>query len=425
MEMVGVWVYRSDLYARAGAGVLGRPRVHAHASDSRLHHHAGDACQPNVWRGPRGREVRAEQLSDRSAAPRLYRRHGSTTQTHPQWQALRGHPQDLSGPLLLARLSPGGARSTGASATRRFFVPSKRLNLLVVGVLAYAQIKYGLRICYATFLSNHGHILVRADSADQVRDFFCLANSQMSKEAQRLANWTGGVFRKRATITEVTDAPEAQVARLRYCMSQGVKEGLCPSPESWPGVQAATAWLSGKMTMIGDWIHRTELYDLEQKTPWKIRAVRKYVDKKNLAACTERLTLKLSPLPCWDDLTEKQRRAEAKALRDSIVAENVEKIKKITTGWRKRIMDEERRGEEPESTAKSNQPRVHASCKAEWMGWVRDYDRWHSRYQVASAKLRRGVADALCDFDDDCFIPSGIFPRGFYGRRPPPRDAPA
>ena len=88
-------------------------------------------------------------------------------------------------------------------------------------------------------------------------------------------------------------------------------------------------------------------------------------------------------------------------------------------------MDEDRRGEEPESTARSNQPRIHASGMAEWMGWVRDYDRWHSRYQVASDKLRRGIADALYDFDDECFIPTGIFPRGFHGRRPPPRDAPA
>lgn len=305
---------------------------------------------------------------------------------------------------------------------RFFFVPSKRLNLLLIGVLAYAQVKYGLRVCYAAFLSNHGHLLVRADSADQVRDYFCLANSQISKEAQRLAHWTGGVFRRRATITEVTDTPEAQIARLRYCMSQGVKEGLCPNPESWPGVQAATAWLSGKMALVGDWIDRTELYELERTTPWKIRAVRKFVDKAQLKRCTQRLSLQLSPLPCWDHLTKDQLRAEARELRASILTENAEQIAKLRAGWRKRLMNEERRGEEPESTAKSNQPRVHASGMAEWTAWVQEYDRWHSRYEVASAKLRRGIAEALHDFDEDCFIPTGIFPRGF-GRPPPTRSS--
>jgi len=38
---------------------------------------------------------------------------------------------------------------------RFFFIPSKLLNLLIIGVLAYSQAKTGLRVCYATFLSTH------------------------------------------------------------------------------------------------------------------------------------------------------------------------------------------------------------------------------------------------------------------------------
>ena len=38
---------------------------------------------------------------------------------------------------------------------RFFFIPSRLLNLLIIGVLAYAQRKTSLRICYVAFLSNH------------------------------------------------------------------------------------------------------------------------------------------------------------------------------------------------------------------------------------------------------------------------------
>ena len=36
--------------------------------------------------------------------------------------------------------------------SRYFFIPSKLLNLLIIGVLAYSQRKYGLRICFVVFL---------------------------------------------------------------------------------------------------------------------------------------------------------------------------------------------------------------------------------------------------------------------------------
>ncbi len=36
---------------------------------------------------------------------------------------------------------------------RYFFIPSKELNQLVLGALAYAAEKYGLRFCYTTYLT--------------------------------------------------------------------------------------------------------------------------------------------------------------------------------------------------------------------------------------------------------------------------------
>ena len=302
---------------------------------------------------------------------------------------------------------------------RYFFVPSRWLNLLLVGVLAYCQQRFGLRFCSVTFLSNHAHLLIRADEPDQVRDFFCLANSQISKEAQRICGWTGGIFRRRCSIIEVTDRPEAQIARLEYCLSQGVKEGLCPDPESWPGVQSMKAWLTGSMSLPGVWVNRGELYELERRGRWKIRAVRKILTKAQRKLCESRLTLRLSPLPCWDHLNPKELRREANAMRDRIVERNADQIAKIRPGWRKRLMNPELRTFRPDATAKSDEPRVYASSMEEWQSWVREYDEWWTFYERASMRLRLGIEAALREFPEDCFIPSGVFPRSYDGLPPP------
>ncbi len=86
-------------------------------------------------------------------------------------------------------------------------------------MLAYSQAKTGLRICYATFLSTHAHILIRTKNAEQVANFFCLANSQIAKKVQRLVDWTGGIFADGYTMIAITDEPQAQEERLRYLMS--------------------------------------------------------------------------------------------------------------------------------------------------------------------------------------------------------------
>ena len=97
---------------------------------------------------------------------------------------------------------------------------------------------------------------LRTRNAKQVADFFCLANSQICKEVQRVGDWTGSIFTPGYTLIPVTDEAEAQESSLRYCMSQGTKEGLCPGPTSWPGIQSASALISGTMRLEGNSITR-------------------------------------------------------------------------------------------------------------------------------------------------------------------------
>ena len=126
---------------------------------------------------------------------------------------------------------------------RYFFIPSRRLNELILGALAYSTEKYGLRFCYTAWRTNHYHHLIRADSAKQLAEVLRLANCQIANEVQKLSTaagrpWTGGVFGSDgASVVEVVGGKEIQLERLRYLMSQGVKEGLCPHPTKWPSNQ--------------------------------------------------------------------------------------------------------------------------------------------------------------------------------------------
>ena len=54
----------------------------------------------------------------------------------------------------------------------------------------------------------------------------------------------------------VSDEPEVQLARLRYILAHGVKEGLVPSPLQWPGVHAAKYLVFGE-SVKGSWVDRT------------------------------------------------------------------------------------------------------------------------------------------------------------------------
>ncbi len=257
--------------------------------------------------------------------------------------------------------------------SRYFFIPSRLLNRLIIGVLAYSQHRYGLRLCFTVFLSNHGHLLIRADSAQQVADFLCLSKSQIAKEVQRLCGWTGGVFEANCTITPVTNEPQAQIARLRYLLSQGLKEGLVPHPSKWPGVHSVKALLTGAMRMRGIWIRRSERYEVDRsrrraKGP---RARRRHMNPRDFE---DTVYLELSPLPCWDDLEPKEIARLIRELVQELMVEYAQTRKQVRRDYRRHLADRSQFCRRPRSVPRSERPKVHAATVQEWKRWVDDLE---------------------------------------------------
>ena len=304
--------------------------------------------------------------------------------------------------------------------SRYFFIPSKRLNELVIGALAHAQRATDLRICFTTFLSNHGHTLFVPDSSDQVAGFLCLAKSQIAQEVQRLCGWTGGIFEPDSDITVVTEEPEAQIERLRYLMSQGVKEGLVPHPCDWPGVHSAKALLTGRMQLDGVWVRRSELYERVRKEKRRSKAVRRRrLDRATYKSYEEKVPLKLVPIPAWEDLPISEVARLSRELCAQILDENQEQIAKVKKGFRERLCDTSLFCFRPGQRKRSVRPLVHAATLEEWQRHADAFKVWLARYRYASERLRRGILEAVHEFPEQAFLPTGIVFKLREGLPPP------
>jgi len=199
--------------------------------------------------------------------------------------------------------APALVEVTCRTLQRRFLLrPSPQLTEIVVGTLARAQQRYRMRVCAFVYLSNHCHLLLHPTDAKQLADFMRYVNSKIAREVARLHDWSEKVWGRRYADVVVSDEPEAQVARLRYLLEQGSKEGLVASPRHWPGASSTKALMRGD-DAEGVWIDRTaqfRAYELGKPHPD--------------ALFTTRHRLKLSPLPCWKDIDEAHWRAEVRRM---------------------------------------------------------------------------------------------------------------
>jgi REP element-mobilizing transposase RayT len=145
--------------------------------------------------------------------------------------------------------------------------PSPELNEVIIGVLGRAQRRFGLRIFAFQFLSDHYHLLLWVDDAQQLAGFMEYFGGNLAREAGRASSWRGKFWTRRYHSAVVDSSRESVVDRLRYIISNGCKEGLVASPLDWPGVSSTPALLDGSMKLSGTWFDRTREYRLKECRP--------------------------------------------------------------------------------------------------------------------------------------------------------------
>ncbi len=241
------------------------------------------------------------------------------------------------------------------------------------------------------FLSNHFHLLLTVSSAQRLARFMNYLNSNLAREAGRLIRWREKFWGRRYQAILVSAEDEAQIARLRYVLAHGVKEGLVGSPLDWPGAHCARALIEGA-PLAGRWVDRTLGHAAARG--------RRPVDSGAFVTLEE---LRLAPLPCWNDLDEPRLRARIRELVESIEREG--RSRERRTGQpplgRNRLLRQDPR-HEPNRPKKGPAPLAHTASRVTRDALKRAYRIFVAAYRYAAERLRSGALDAL--------FPQGAFP---------------
>lgn len=274
---------------------------------------------------------------------------------------------------------------------RYLFRPGPQLNDLVLGVLGRAQRRYETTISAVVVLSSHLHLLLVVDDAQEPSAFMRYVKSKLAREVNRLTGWRGPVFDRRYEMTVVTNEDAAQIERLRYVLSQSVKENLVERVRQWPGVHCAAALIDGA-PLEGHWFDRTQEF--------AARLRREDIGRMRYATAE---TVTLSPIPCWAHLPPEIYRARIAALVETIESEAARERKHTGASVLgvKAILSRDPLYR-PTTLARSPAPRVHAATRAARKAFYDIYAAFVSTFREASERLRRGEREAP--------FPLGSFP---------------
>jgi REP element-mobilizing transposase RayT len=268
--------------------------------------------------------------------------------------------------------------------------PSKRLREITLGALGRAQRIYGVQIHAFVFLSNHYHLLISVDDVRQMASFVGYFESKLAREAARAIGWDDVVWSHPYHAAVVSNEEAAQVARLDYILSNGVKEHLVSHPCDWPGATSARALLEGK-PLRGVWHDRTGSY----------RA--RVGGRPYRAADFEQAeTVKLTPLPCWE--------GESPAVLRERVRERVEGI---VAGVRRdperfrAILRRVRPTDRPQPAKWTPAPWFHCASRTMRLRLKEAYSEFLAAYRHAARALQDGELTA--PFPEGCFPPPRPF----------------
>ena len=202
---------------------------------------------------------------------------------------------------------------TGRCIHSRFLLrPSQRVNSLIVGVLARAAERFDVKLFGMCFLSNHYHLLLSSKNAEALASFMQYVGSNIAREVGRQHRWREKFWSRRYYASVVLDEA-AQEDRMRYILSNSVKEGLVKHPRYWPGVHCYRHLVEGAR-LHGIWIDRTTKHfgpELSEKD------------------FTTRYTLQLARLPCYEHLSDSQYRTTIRSLANEALAERGTPLKPL------------------------------------------------------------------------------------------------
>ncbi len=175
--------------------------------------------------------------------------------------------------------------------------PSPRVNSIIIGVLARAAKRFDVKLFGLCFMSNHYHLLLSSKDVTHLASFMQYIGSNIAREVGRQHDWKEKFWSRRYHASVVLDET-AQLDRLKYILSNSVKEGLVKHPRYWPGVHCYRHLAEGT-PLHGIWINRSAKY------------LSRHLAENSF---TIDYSLKLARLPCHEALSEHQHQKAVRAI---------------------------------------------------------------------------------------------------------------
>ena len=279
---------------------------------------------------------------------------------------------------------------------RYLLLPTQRAKDLILGVIGRAMKHYDFQLHGDAFMSNHYSMLVSVPDAATLADVMNFINGNIARELGRLYDWPGKFWDRPYADLEIVD-DDKLVERLAYVFSNSVKEGAVDRPERWPGAHCVRALCHGELRQ-GAWVDRTAMYEADRRRKAGEPELRE-ID------FTTWYTVPMSPLPCWQDKTEAERRELCRAIARDVADEAREE--RARTGRRVQgvdhilAIDPHHR---PEHVDRSPAPPCHASTKKARDAWRAEYATYATACRTARDRLGElGIANV--EFPHGCIRP--------------------
>ena len=314
-------------------------------------------------------------------------------------------------------IPPGWSVEVTTNTVGNFFLlpTTRHFASVFAGVLARAQEKHPVRVHAVVAVSSHYHLIVTPDDAEQLADFMEFLNGNLAREAGRQIDWHGHFWRERYHAIPISPETEALEDRMRYVLSNSVKEHLVARAAEWEGLHCAEALIDGK-PLAGMWYHRGLEYEVKRQA--ERRAQRRGTDvadeKIDRSAFMTSYELKLAPLPCWQHHstgTIRKKVAEMMAQIEAEAAAQRQKTGKEVLGMdRIRHQDPLTRSSRSTESKGSPKPLCHAASKKMRERMVKTYRGFVAMYREASLKVKFGNV-AAARFPKHSFPPSLPFVR--------------
>lgn len=277
--------------------------------------------------------------------------------------------------------------TTGNSFALR---PCPESTEIILGVYGRALDRYrSVKLHALNPLSNQLTELVSSSDPWQLERYFWYTRSNISKEIKRLHGLPYDIFEKRVSVLPIAPDEDSQVARLRYVLAQGTKENLVKSPRDWLGATGVHQ-LENDKELHGWWFDRTAE-----------SAARRRKETFGKYKYATRYTVKLSPVPAWQDKDDW--RGRVTKVVDQIAADRTAEFPGRPLGWHRVVAYSPRHF--PKKFKKSRSPMVLAASKPAYDALRRVQRAFNEAFEAAAARLRENP-------DKDPKFPPYAFPPG-------------